>query len=230
MSLDEILKEQADYYRARASQYDDWFYRRGRFDHGEELNQKWFQEVEQVRQHLRSLDPVESVLELACGTGIWTEELVRIGKHVTALDISEEVIAINRQKLPNANNVEYRLTDLFTWQPDKTYDLVFFGFWLSHVPPKLLNKFLEKVAQAVHPGGRVYLVDSRPHSTSGAKTNPTRHEDIYAIRTLDDGREYKIVKMYYDPLVLQNTFMHYAIDATIRCTESYFLYGDGLKS
>lgn len=229
MSLDEILKQQQDYYRARASEYDDWFYRRGRYDYGEEMNNQWKREVEQVRQHLLSLDPVETVLELACGTGIWTEQLVKLGKHITALDASEEVIAINKQKLPHAK-IDYQVVDLFEWQPEKTYDLVFFGFWLSHVPPKLLNKFIEKVSDAIRPGGKVYIVDSRPHSTSGAKVNPTRHEDIYAVRTLDDGREFKIVKMYYDPYVIQNTFIHYAVDATVRHTDTYFLYGDGLKS
>lgn len=229
MSIDPILQQQADYYRARAGEYDDWFYRRNRYDHGDALNKKWHEEVEQVRQHLLHLDPVESVLELACGTGIWTQELVKLGKHVTAVDISEEVIAVNKQKLPEAN-VTYQLADLFTWQPDKTYDLVFFGFWLSHVPPKLLNQFAEKAASAIRPGGKLYIVDSRPHSTAGAKVNPTRHEDIYAIRTLDDGREFKIVKMYYDPYVIESTFLHYAVDTTVRYTETYFLYAEGMKS
>src|SRR6266511_3494592 len=25
--------------------------------------------------------------------------------------------------------------DIFEWVPDRRYDVVFFGFWLSHVPP-----------------------------------------------------------------------------------------------
>jgi demethylmenaquinone methyltransferase/2-methoxy-6-polyprenyl-1,4-benzoquinol methylase len=31
-----ILAEQLAYYRARASEYDEWFQREGRYDHGHE--------------------------------------------------------------------------------------------------------------------------------------------------------------------------------------------------
>ena len=33
-ALSALLAEQEDYYRARAGEYDDWFYRRGRYDRG----------------------------------------------------------------------------------------------------------------------------------------------------------------------------------------------------
>jgi trans-aconitate methyltransferase len=59
---------------------------------------------------------VDDILELASGTGIWTQELLRIGKKITAIDASEEVIAINRSKL-NSLSIKYHAADLFTWQP-----------------------------------------------------------------------------------------------------------------
>jgi demethylmenaquinone methyltransferase/2-methoxy-6-polyprenyl-1,4-benzoquinol methylase len=59
--------------------------------------------------------------------------------------------------------VEYRQIDLFTWEPDAEYDLVFFSFWLSHVPPELLESFLTKVSKSVRVGGQVFIVDSRSY-------------------------------------------------------------------
>ena len=94
-----ILQQQIDYYRARAGEYDEWFYRQGRYDHGPELNQQWFDEVQQVMARLQAIGPVDEALELACGTGIWTEQLLSISQHITALDAAAEVIAINRAKL-----------------------------------------------------------------------------------------------------------------------------------
>ena len=94
--MDRTIQEQIAYYRARAGEYDEWFYRKGRYDYGVALNQQWFDEAQQVMARLQSLGPVESILELACGTGIWTELLTRIGQQVMAIDASPEVIAINR--------------------------------------------------------------------------------------------------------------------------------------
>ncbi|WP_229494018.1 methyltransferase domain-containing protein [Nostoc mirabile] len=48
---------------------------------------------------------MDDILELACGTGIWTQELLIIVKKITAIDASEEVIVINRSQLfPLSNN------------------------------------------------------------------------------------------------------------------------------
>lgn len=140
---DSILQEQIAYYSARANEYDEWFYRIGRYDRGEELNQRWFNEAGVIRNALYQIGNVERVLELACGTGIWTQELLKIGQKITALDASSEVIAIARSKI-GAANVEYQQIDLFNWEPNTEYDLVFFSFWLSHVPPNLVDSFLKK--------------------------------------------------------------------------------------
>jgi len=102
---------------------------------------------------LHKLGFFASVLELACGTGIWTAELLQVGEELDAFDAAPEVIEINRQKL-NASQVTYPQIDLFSWEPDREYDLVFFAFWLSHVPPTLVDEFLEKVYRSVRFGGK----------------------------------------------------------------------------
>jgi ubiquinone/menaquinone biosynthesis C-methylase UbiE len=84
--LDELLHEQIAYYRARASEYDEWFLRTGRYDRGEEQNSRWFAEVAEVAAALDAFRPAGRVLELAAGTGLWTERLARYADHITALD------------------------------------------------------------------------------------------------------------------------------------------------
>jgi ubiquinone/menaquinone biosynthesis C-methylase UbiE len=228
MSSD-IIQDQIAYYRARAGEYDEWFYRVGRYDRGAELNQVWFDEVAVVQKALHSLPRAEHILELACGTGIWTQELATTGAQVTALDASAEVIAINQQKLQKAN-VEYMQADLFAWEPEpQAYDMVFFGFWLSHVPPERLDDFLDKVRRALKPGGRLFALDSLPDATSSAKNHEAyQPEGIYHTRKLNDGQEFKIVKIFYEPAALQAKLTEHGFDATVKTSGRYFWYASGM--
>jgi demethylmenaquinone methyltransferase/2-methoxy-6-polyprenyl-1,4-benzoquinol methylase len=226
---DDTIQEQIAYYRARAGEYDQWFYRIGRYDHGPELNRRWFDEAEAVMRALRQLGPFDNVLELACGTGIWTRELLKVGKQITAIDASPEVIGINRAKLQSPN-VEYLQVDLFAWEPGREYDLVAFAFWLSHVPPESLDSFLRKVCRAVRAGGHIFMVDSRLAQTSTATDRPiAQHGEPFQVRTLNDGREFKIVKVFYEPESLQAKFAAAGFQADVKVTENYFIYAIGTK-
>ncbi|MEH1901077.1 MAG: class I SAM-dependent methyltransferase [Nostoc sp.] len=226
---DNILEQQIEYYRARANEYDQWFYRKGRYDRGTENNQRWFNEVAVIKNTLHQIGVVDDILELACGTGIWTQELLSIGKKITAIDTSQEMITINRSKL-NSLSVEYHLTDLFTWQPDTKYDLVFFAFWLSHVPPKLLDSFLTKVYQSVRLGGQVFMIDSSFEPTSTANDHILKDDgNIYQTRKLNDGQEFQIVKIFYQPDELQVQLNKTGFQADVKVTDNYFIYAHGTK-
>jgi 2-polyprenyl-3-methyl-5-hydroxy-6-metoxy-1,4-benzoquinol methylase len=220
------LREQIAYYRARATEYDEWFLRLGRYDHGEEQNRQWFGEVAEVERALMQFAPRGRVLELACGTGWWTEQLVRYADQVTAVDASSEVIALNQAKLGLRENVHYQQADLFTWQPAHTYDVVFFSFWLSHVPPAHVDAFWEMVRRCLRPGGRVFFIDSLFSETSSASGH---HQEgaaaVTTIRRLNDGRDYRIFKVFYHPEELEAQLASLGWRAEVTYTTEYFLYG-----
>ncbi len=226
---DEVLQQQIEYYRARAGEYDEWFYRVGRYDRGEELNQRWFSEASSIMNFLLQQGPFAEVLELACGTGIWTRELVQISQHITALDASKEVLELNREKI-QSDKIEYQLQNLFDWQPERQYDLVFFSFWLSHVPPELLGDFLGKVYRATKAGGQIFIVDSLEEPTSTSKDWPLREdEQVYRTRKLNNGQIYKIVKVFYKPVELEAKLEAQGFEAEVRGTPNYFLYATATK-
>ena len=66
---DPVLTEQAHYYSARAPEYDEWWQRLGRYDHGGEATADWRAEVAEVKATLTAANLTGDVLELACGTG-----------------------------------------------------------------------------------------------------------------------------------------------------------------
>lgn len=194
-----LLGEQIAYYRARAEEYDEWFLRRGRYDRGEELNRRWFADVAEAERALAAFRPAGRVLELACGTGLWTRHLAAHAASVTALDASAEVLAINRARVGEAP-VRYQQADLFGWEPDGRYDVVFFSFWLSHVPPGRFAGFWELVRRCLAPGGRVFCMDSLYDQGSTAVDQRLEGPEATTVtRRLNDGREFRIVKVFYRP-------------------------------
>jgi demethylmenaquinone methyltransferase/2-methoxy-6-polyprenyl-1,4-benzoquinol methylase len=223
------LQEQIAYYQARANEYDEWFYRQGRYDRGTQFNQLWFDEVAVVKNSLKALPQVGTILELACGTGIWTQELIELGEQITAIDASQEMLKINRAKV-NSFKVTYQQLDLFSWQPSQQYDLVFFAFWLSHVPPDRLDEFFRKVYRSVRSHGQVFLIDSRFSETSSAKNHFFRDEKvIYQKRKLNDGRKFQIIKIYYQPEELIEKLERVGFKVEILITDNYFISAKGIK-
>jgi demethylmenaquinone methyltransferase/2-methoxy-6-polyprenyl-1,4-benzoquinol methylase len=226
-----LLDEQKDYYRARAGEYDDWWKRIGRYDRGEEATRRWWADVAEVGVALADANLSGDVLELACGTGWWTERLARTARHLTCIDASLETIAINRTRLGAAglSLPTYRVADLFAWQPDATFDTVFFSFWLSHVPDGLFDRFWSAVATSLKPGGRVFFIDSAPDKTSTARDHQMPNADGVQERRLNDGRSFRVVKLFYDPADLARRLDSLGWRSDVRGTANYFIYGQARR-
>ena len=181
-----LLAEQIAYYRAGAAQYD-----------------RPYAECEDLQRLLAVVDELPiagDVVELACGTGQWTRLLAARARSVTALDTSAEVLAIARARTESLT-VQFREADLFAWRPPRRYDTVFFAFWLSHVPPTRLPDFWNTVAAALAPGGKVIFIDDGPAAAADEEVLANQAAPT-ALRRLDDGSQYRIVKVFHDPQTL----------------------------
>jgi hypothetical protein len=60
--LEGVLAEQAYYYREHAAEYDDGWFRRGRYHHGRETNSRWFADAVEVQDALERFDPARDVI------------------------------------------------------------------------------------------------------------------------------------------------------------------------
>lgn len=208
----DLLREQIAFYRARAPEYG----RSGAYQ----------DQFEVVMRVLRTMGPFDRVLELACGTGIWTKELIKIGREIIAIDASPEMLELNRSNVADAR-VRYRQADLFEWQPEREYDFVFMAFWLSHVPPDLIDNFLDKVRTAVRPGGNVFIVDQCEDFRD--RPIPER-EGIRETRRTSDGRAFHIVKVYYHPALLAGRLTRFGFDASGKRVYDSFFYVSGTRT
>ena len=227
--MDRLLSEQRAYYRARAPEYDAWFLRQGRYDRGEAHKKQWEAEVAGLEHALATFAPTGDILELACGTGWWTERLSKYGVSLTAVDASLEVLELNKQRLPSAR-IDYLQADLFSWEPERTFDTVFFSFWLSHVPPERFAAFWNTVRRCLGPGGRVFFIDSLYTPDATAKDHTLNSSEAHSVtRRLDDGQTFEIVKVFYEPERLAAHLGALGWHAEVGQTETFFLYGSAQR-
>ena len=217
--MTDVLQEQKRYYAERAPEYDDWWYRRGRYELEPDALERWQADVAEVEAALEAFAPGGHVLELAAGTGIWTRKLVRLVDRVVAVDANAETLALN------TSDAELVRADVFEWRPAERFDLVFFSFWLSHVPEERFDEFWSLVRGALGAGGRVFLVDSGAGDTAHTGTDQAEGEET---RSLADGRTFRIVKRRWPPDELANRVRPLGFELELRdAANGHFLYGGG---
>lgn len=159
-------------------------------------------------------------------TGWWTEQLINYADSITAIDASQEVIAINRNRLEKfKDKIKYQQQDLFSWNPNNQYDVIFFSFWLSHVSPSLFDHFWNKIRSALKPEGRIFFIDSLPEPTATASNQTFDKENFTNIRKLNNEREFSMVKIFYDPKKLQDKLLNLGWHVEVKTTSKYFFYG-----
>lgn len=188
------------YYDARSAEYDDWYLRRGRYARGPVHDAAWDAELDAAGRWLDGLPVSGEIVDLAAGTGWWSTLLAGKGE-LSLYDANAAPLERARERLV-AHGLRAHLHVRDAWaEPDRQVDVVFLGFWLSHVPRARLPEFLALVRRWLKPGGRLICIDSLLDPQSSAADHPTPSDDL-SVRRLDDGREFTIVKVYYTPAEL----------------------------
>jgi SAM-dependent methyltransferase len=207
--LGRLLGEQVAYYRALAADY---------LDQGLDLPGG-----DELTAALDAFRPTGSVLELACGPGVWTSQLLRHAADVTAVDASPEMLAIAEARA-GGGRVRFIQADLFTWRPGRRYDVVFIGFWLSHVPAGRFESFWSLVADCLKPAGRVFFADDA-YRTPGELVEGPSSSTIR--RQIPDGTAYRLVKVPHQPADLERQLRQLGWDIKVTPTAGPFYWGAG---
>ncbi|HEV8276508.1 MAG TPA: class I SAM-dependent methyltransferase [Streptosporangiaceae bacterium] len=207
---DALLADQVAYYRAAAAEY--------------RLNDAAARDVATALDAFR---PAGEVLELACGPGTWTRQLLRHAAKVTAVDAAPEMLARARARARarvGEGRVRFVQANLFEWTPEVKYDLVFFGFWLSHVPPERFDTFWALVRTCLKPNGRVFFVDDNARTPEELVYG----EASFAIqRRLRDGTAHRAVKVSYQPAELEERLRRLGWLIGVTPVWGPFYYGAG---
>jgi hypothetical protein len=110
--------------------------------------------------------------------------------------------------------------------PDRRYDAVFMGFWISHVPLERFESFWSFVADCLNQRGRVFFMDDRYRTADELVEGPASQ----AIqRRLDDGTAYRIIKVPHEPADLERRLRKLGWNITVSPTTGPFYWGAGSK-
>ncbi len=217
--LADLLAEQVAYYRAVAPEYDtsaipdfpiDDLVRGG----------------DAMVAALKDFRPEGEVLELACGPGTWTPHLLTHATSVTALDTSPEMLrkAVSRTR---SDRVRFVQADVFAWEPDRHYDVVFFGFWLSHVPMERFESFWGLVDQCLKLDGRVAFADDGYREPDelieGEASSVIR-------RQVASGASFRAVKVPHTPQTLEKQLHALGWAISVRYVGGPFFWGSGART
>lgn len=174
------------YYAARAAEYDRVYLKPERQD-----------DIQQLQQWLPANFRGSRVLEVACGTGYWTQFIAPVASEIVALDSSPETMVIARRRVPEGK-VRFMVGDAYQIPSEHgPFNAAFAGFWFSHVPKQRRSEFLVGLSNVLAPGATVVLLDNL--FVPGSST-PVAEQDsagnTYQVRKLEDGSSHRVLKNF----------------------------------
>ena len=210
--FDEELRR---YYDERADVYDDMYLRR---------DPRWRKNLEALAGEMAKTLKGRSVLEVACGTGFWTEIVAKAAAHVVAVDASEKMLAVARKRKNRSANVEYVHGDAYSLEEiSGRFDAGLANFWLSHVPKSRINEFLSNFHNRLERPALVFMADNRYNPGIGGQLIAKAGiEDTFKLRETSDGSKHEVLKNYYDRDTLERLLSPKAAGLKIHETKYFW--------
>jgi SAM-dependent methyltransferase len=189
------------------------------------------QDLADMRVHVADVLRGHVVLELACGTGYWTNIIAASADSVVATDINPEMLALARLRGLPADKVQFREADAWNLPADLgDFTAVFIGFWWSHVKREQQEKFLAHLRSKVGKDVMLVLLDDTYVEGSSETVARTDLEgNTYQIRIAPDGERYEIPKTYPSDSALRKKLASSVREIRIVRSEYYWMLSCRLK-
>lgn len=218
---DEVLNQDRnlrDYYSKRAHEYEKIY-----------LKPERQHDLAELKNDLRIRLSGLNVLEVACGTGYWTEEIAKSANAILASDQSIEVLEIAKGKqLPKTGFVQ---DDAFLLNSSTgNFDAGFSGFWWSHILKAKLNDFLENFHSKLQEGAKVIFIDNL--FVEGSSTPISRKDsegNTYQLRSLEDGTKHEVLKNFPSESELRSMALQFGDTVDLKSYHHFWLLEYNLR-
>jgi ubiquinone/menaquinone biosynthesis C-methylase UbiE len=193
-----------DYYDQRAKSYEEMYRRQ---------DLAWQQEITEIKKCLSTLFQGCDILEIACGTGYWTQFVSQHCQSITAIDISRRSLAIARRK-DYACSVELKEHDAFQLATLKQqFTGAMAAFWFSHIERHRVDAFLAELHKILLPNSPVFFADNVLVPGIGGELVRIRGDPLntYKKRQSPEEEAFLILKNYYSEDILLEIFEHHSV-------------------
>ncbi len=212
--MDSTDSRMKSYYRERAPVYDHVY------AYPERQNDLRFLE-DYIPEQFTGLD----VLEIAAGTGYWTQFIAPEAKSILATDALIEPLA-QIEKRAIAKPVAVQVVDAYSLAdiPGR-FNGAFAGLWFSHVPKQRIGEFLDNLHQILKPGATVLFIDN---SIAQCERLPQSHTDqwgnTFQDREVEDGSIHRVLKNFPTESELVQAISNIGLNAEYISLENFWLF------
>jgi len=215
MNNKDRMQETERYYRRRAPEYEEVY-------HLTDPDRK--KELTRATVRMNEVIDGKHILEVACGTGFFTEIASAVAAGIVATDINAEMIDLAMQKEYRRGNVQFVVCDAYRLDTvPGEFNAGLANFWLSHVLKSRLDDFLRGFHGRLNPGSPVFIADNQNTPGLGGEfIEEPGSEDTFKLRKLKDGSTHTVIKNYFSYDDLKQLFEPYAQDLQIDCGSYYW--------
>ena len=208
------------YYAARALEYDRIYDKPERQADLAELKTL-------IGRAFQGLD----VLEIACGTGYWTQFIAKSASRIFATDINTEVLAVAKKRDYNLCWTNFGTADVYSLTNiSDSYSAGFAGFLWSHIPLTRRSEIIRTFHTHLQPGARVIWIDGR--YVEGSSTVIDRKDEAgntYQQRKLDNGSLHEVIKNYPTEAELRSDFSPFADKIEVKLLQYFCVLSYSVK-
>lgn len=203
------------YYAARAREYERIYAKPERQS-----------DLRQLEDKIPALLAAKKVIEIACGTGYWTQHIARTARSILATDLTEETLAVARTKDLPPEKVRYATADAFALPAaEGPFDGAYAGFWWSHLRHSECRPFLESLHRCLAPGAVVVFMDNLYVEGSSTPVSRTDADgNTWQQRKLDSGATHEVLKNFPTEAQLVDAIKGVGAKPRYQALEYYWLF------
>lgn len=175
-------------------------------------------------QILRDALADKDVLEIACGTGYWTQKIASTAKKILAVDINDTVIELAKLKNYSPAKVAFQTADMFDLPNINKHGSLFGGFIWSHIKLQDLNDFIEMANSLVKNGGTIVFMDN--NYVEGSSLPLAEKDDsgnTYQTRVLENRTTHKVLKNFPTEVFIRQLLTNKASDINFINLQYYWI-------
>ena len=206
MSVEDLIKEMNEYYGDRVPFHDEYM----SYTDNLSMEKLLGPIIQRVEKDIKGKD----VLEIACGTGNWTQVLSKRARSVVATDIHEAYLVQAKRKPYQKDNVVFKVADAYALDGiDRKFNLAFASDFWSHMPKSKIKSFIKTLHSKLLPGSKVIMIDIMPRPELDRKffSHMDEEGNVIQKRILPNGKVYHVVKNFPTKKELVDCLKDYCI-------------------